>query len=83
LQPTISLFSLLIVPRHYKKLTTEGGLQKVEMLLQKRKQNSRRSKLNETLIVLKKQKFENLQTEIFVDVEGYRGNPQAYGFNHP
>jgi hypothetical protein len=48
-------FSFLsIVPRYYKKLTTDGGLQKVEMLLQKQKQNSRRSKLNETLIVLKK-----------------------------
>jgi hypothetical protein len=32
--------------------------------------------------VLKKQKFEDLQTEIFVDVEGCRGHPQAYGLEH-
>jgi hypothetical protein len=33
--------------------------------------------------VLKKQKFEDLKIEIFVDIEGYWGHPQAYGFNHP
>jgi hypothetical protein len=33
--------------------------------------------------VLKKQKFEDLQTEIYVDVEGYMGHPQAYGIDHP
>jgi hypothetical protein len=38
-----------------KSLTTKGGLQKVETLLQKLTQNTRRSKLNETCIVFKKQ----------------------------
>jgi hypothetical protein len=33
--------------------------------------------------VLKKQKFEDLQTEIFADVEGCQGNPQGYGLDHP
>jgi hypothetical protein len=42
----------------------------VEMLLQKQKQKTRHPKLNETRIVLQKQKFEDLQTKIFVDVEG-------------
>jgi hypothetical protein len=42
----------------------------VEMLLQKQKQKTRRSKLNEARIVLQKQKFEYFQTKIFVDVEG-------------
>jgi hypothetical protein len=32
--------------------------------------------------VVKKQKFEDLQSEIFVDVELCRGNPQAYGLDH-
>jgi hypothetical protein len=53
------------------------------MLLQKQKQNYRHSKLNETLIVLKIYKIENLQTGIFVDGEECWGNPQSYGFNHP
>jgi hypothetical protein len=53
------------------------------MLLKKQKQKTRRSKLNETLIVLKKQKFEDLQIELFVDIEGCRGNTQAYGLDHP
>jgi hypothetical protein len=58
-------------------LTTEGGLQKLEMLLQKQKQKqkqkTRHSKLNEARIVLKKQKFENLQNKIFVDIDGMSG----------
>jgi hypothetical protein len=53
------------------------------MLLQQQKQKTRRSNLNEAHIVLKKQKFEYLQTEIFVDVEGCRGHTQAYGIDHP
>jgi hypothetical protein len=32
--------------------------------------------------VLKKQKNEDLQTEIFVDVEGCQGHPQAYGLDY-
>jgi hypothetical protein len=40
------------------------------MLLQKQKQKTRCSKLNEARIVLKKQKFEDLQIEIFVDIAG-------------
>jgi hypothetical protein len=52
------------------------------MLLQKQKQNTRRSKLNEAHIMLKKQKFEDLQSENFVDVEQCQGNPQDYGLYH-
>jgi hypothetical protein len=33
--------------------------------------------------VLKKQMFENLKTEIFVDVEECWGHPQACGIDHP
>jgi hypothetical protein len=33
--------------------------------------------------VLKKQKFEDLQAEIFVHVVGCLGHPQAYGLDHP
>jgi hypothetical protein len=44
----------------------------------KPKQNTRHSKLKEACIVLKKQNFEDLQTESFVDVEGCQGHLQAY-----
>jgi hypothetical protein len=70
-----SPFSLKDI-RSYNSFTAEVGLQKVEIILQKQKQKTRRSKLNETLIVLKKQKFEDLQTKIFIDVEGCRGHPK-------
>jgi hypothetical protein len=64
------IFSFLsVVSRYSNKLITEGGLEKIEMLLQKQK--TRCSKLNEARIVLKRQKFEDLQTEIFVDIEGF------------
>jgi hypothetical protein len=57
-------------------LSREGGLhKKVEMLLQKLK--TRCSKLAQ------KTKFKDLQIEIFVDVKGCLGHPQAYGIDHP
>jgi hypothetical protein len=39
LQPTIYFyhFFILVVPRYSNKLSTEGGLHKIEMLLQKQK----------------------------------------------
>jgi hypothetical protein len=49
----------------------------------KQKQNTRRSKLNKRCIVLKKQKFEDLQTEIFVDVDGWWGHRQDYFIDRP
>jgi hypothetical protein len=52
------------------------------MLLQKLK--IRRFKLSKDRIVLKKIKFEDLQTKIFVDVEGQGclGHPQSYVVDH-
>jgi hypothetical protein len=52
------------------------------MLLHEQKQKTRRSKLNGTRIVLKT-KFEDLQTKMCVDVEGFMGNTHAYSLDHP
>jgi hypothetical protein len=48
-----SIYFILEAEIYSNSLTTEGGLHKVEMLLQKQK--TRRSKLSETRIMLKKQ----------------------------
>jgi hypothetical protein len=53
-----------------------------KMLLQL-KLKTRRFKLIRIFHSAQKEKFEGLQTEICVGIEGCPGHPQAYGLGHP